>query len=61
MTTQSSVSSLQRENSATVSADEEGLTLAEFVKKYSQSLPVKVRVEEGYCGSEERYAYNYIV
>ena len=54
MTKQSSVSVLQPKNSAIVPDDEGDLTLADFVKKYSQSLPVKVRVEEGYCGSEER-------
>ena len=54
MTKQSSVSVLQPKNSAIVPDDEGDLTLADFVKKYSQSLPVKVRVEEGYCGNEER-------
>ena len=34
--------------------EEETLSLADFVKQYGQSLPLKVRVEEGFCGNEER-------
>lgn len=30
-------------------------TLISFVKKYGAKLPMKVRIEEGYCGSDERY------
>jgi len=28
--------------------------LSELVRKYSKSLPLRVRVDEGFCGSEER-------
>lgn len=30
------------------------LTLADFVKKHSQALPLRVTVIEGYCGNDEK-------
>ena len=38
-----------------VSPEGEVYTLAKFVERYSRSLPLRVRVDKGYCGAEERF------
>lgn len=38
-----------------VSPEGEVYSLAKFVEKYSRSLPLRVRVDKGYCGAEERF------
>ncbi len=30
------------------------MTLCEFVRDHSQELPLRVRVDEGFCGNDER-------
>ena len=32
----------------------EGMKLAQFVNQFGHYLPLRVKVEEGYCGTEER-------
>ena len=44
----------QLTSSLTSSEEGETLMLADLVRKYSRSLPLRIRVDEGYCGSEER-------
>ncbi len=51
--TQSHTPQHQQSGSVT-SEDGETLMLADLVRKYSKSLPLKVRVDEGFCGQEER-------
>ena len=34
--------------------DEAVYTVAEFATEYKQSLPLRIRVVEGFCGKEER-------
>ena len=33
----------------------ESMKLVEFVNRFGHYLPLRVKVEEGYCGTEERY------
>ena len=35
------------------------MKLLEFVKKFSNYLPIRVNVEEGYCGTEERLVFGF--
>ena len=37
------------------SPEGEVLSLSSFVSKYSRSLPLRVRVDKGFCGAEERF------
>ena len=34
---------------------EKSLSLTDFVKQYSHSLPLRVRIKEGFCGNDERW------
>ena len=44
-------------DNSTLSTGEQqkSLSLADFVRNYSNSLPVRVVVKEGFCGNDERY------
>ena len=46
-------------NDADCAAQQTYLSLADFVKKHGNSLPLRVMVKEGFCGNDERYK-NYI-
>lgn len=43
-----------------VEREGETLLLADLVKKHSKDLPIRVRVDEGFCGSEERYVCSFV-
>ena len=45
---------LNQQPTPPASGNEAVYTVAEFVTQYKQSLPLRIRVVEGFCGKEER-------